>query len=39
MSAQPGSLRLPEPGKTYRVVQWATGRIGQASDVDRRSAK
>lgn len=24
-------LRRPEPGKVYRVVQWATGRIGQSA--------
>jgi len=31
MSTQLDSLRLPEPAKTYRVVQWATGRIGTSS--------
>lgn len=31
MSIQPNSLRLPDPNKIYRVVQWATGRIGAAS--------
>jgi hypothetical protein len=31
MSAHLASMRLPESGKTYRVVQWATGRIGQSS--------
>jgi 2,4-diaminopentanoate dehydrogenase len=31
MSARLDSLRLPDPNKVYRVVQWATGRIGQAS--------
>lgn len=31
MSTQSKSLRLPEPDRTYRVVQWATGRIGQSS--------
>ena len=25
------ALRLPDPNKTYRVVQWATGRIGECS--------
>ncbi len=24
-------LRMPEPGKTYRVVQWASGRTGSTS--------
>ena len=24
-------MRLPDPNKKYRVVQWATGRIGQSS--------
>jgi 4-hydroxy-tetrahydrodipicolinate reductase len=31
MSTQPGTLRLPDPNKVYRVVQWATGRIGTSS--------
>ncbi|MGF7237772.1 MAG: dihydrodipicolinate reductase [Frankia sp.] len=31
MSAQLGSLRMPDPNKTYRVVQWSTGRIGQCT--------
>lgn len=31
MSTQLKSLPLPDPDKTYRVVQWATGRIGEAS--------
>jgi 2,4-diaminopentanoate dehydrogenase len=31
MSTQPRSLRLPDPDKVYRVVQWATGRIGTSS--------
>jgi hypothetical protein len=31
MSAHLESPRRPDPGKKYRVVQWATGRIGQAS--------
>jgi len=31
MSTQQGSLRLPDPNKIYRVVQWATGRIGASS--------
>jgi hypothetical protein len=31
MSTQPRSLRLPDPNKIYRVVQWATGRIGASS--------
>ena len=31
MSAQLHSPRLTNPGKTYRVVQWATGRIGACS--------
>jgi 4-hydroxy-tetrahydrodipicolinate reductase len=31
MSEQESVLRLPEPGRRYRVVQWATGRIGAAS--------
>jgi 2,4-diaminopentanoate dehydrogenase len=31
MSAQPISLPLPDPKKIYRVVQWATGRIGASS--------
>jgi 2,4-diaminopentanoate dehydrogenase len=31
MSTRLDSLRLPEPNKVYRVVQWATGRIGQSS--------
>jgi hypothetical protein len=28
MSKHIDSLRMPEPGKVYSVVQWATGRIG-----------
>lgn len=31
MSTHLNSLPLPDPNKTYRVVQWATGRIGEAS--------
>jgi hypothetical protein len=31
MSTQQASLRLPDPDKIYRVVQWATGRIGASS--------
>jgi 2,4-diaminopentanoate dehydrogenase len=31
MSTEPRSLRLPDPAKVYRVVQWATGRIGASS--------
>ena len=31
MSMQLDSLRLPVRGKTYRVAQWATGRIGESS--------
>jgi len=31
MGAHSDSLRLPDPGKNYRVVQWATGRIGTSS--------
>jgi 2,4-diaminopentanoate dehydrogenase len=31
MSARLDSLRLPDPGATYKVVQWATGRIGESS--------
>ena len=31
MSTHPDSLRLPDPNKIYRVVQWATGRIGESS--------
>ena len=31
MSTQLDSLRRPDAQKTYRVVQWATGRIGEAS--------
>jgi hypothetical protein len=31
MSTHPDSLRLPVPNKIYRVVQWATGRIGESS--------
>ena len=31
MASQLQFLRLPEPGKVYRVVQWATGRIGACS--------
>jgi 2,4-diaminopentanoate dehydrogenase len=31
MSTQPRSVQLPDPDKIYRVVQWATGRIGETS--------
>src|SRR5688572_23837688 len=31
MSTRLDSLQLPNPNKTYRVVQWATGRIGTSS--------
>jgi hypothetical protein len=31
MSAQQETLLLPEPDKVYKVVQWATGRIGESS--------
>jgi len=31
MSAPANSMQLPEPGKVYKVVQWATGRIGVSS--------
>jgi 4-hydroxy-tetrahydrodipicolinate reductase len=31
MTTHLNSLRLPEPNKIYRVVQWATGRIGTSS--------
>ncbi len=31
MSAHLSSLQLPDPNKIYRVVQWATGRIGTTS--------
>jgi 4-hydroxy-tetrahydrodipicolinate reductase len=31
MNSQPNSLQQPDPAKIYRVVQWATGRIGQSS--------
>jgi hypothetical protein len=31
MSTHLDSLRLPDANKIYRVVQWATGRIGEAS--------
>jgi 2,4-diaminopentanoate dehydrogenase len=31
MNTQQESLRLPDPNKIYRVVQWATGRIGTSS--------
>jgi hypothetical protein len=31
MNSQLDSLRLPDTNGTYRVVQWATGRIGQVS--------
>lgn len=27
----PAALALPDPDKVYRVVQWATGRVGQVS--------
>jgi 4-hydroxy-tetrahydrodipicolinate reductase len=31
MSTPIDALRLPHPDKVYRVVQWATGRIGESS--------
>jgi hypothetical protein len=31
MSTRQAALRLPDPNKIYRVVQWATGRIGASS--------
>jgi 4-hydroxy-tetrahydrodipicolinate reductase len=31
MSAQTRTLRRPDPDKVYRVVQWATGRIGASA--------
>jgi hypothetical protein len=31
MSTRSDSLPLPDPNKIYRVVQWATGRIGESS--------
>ena len=31
MSTHLDSLRMPDANKTYKVVQWATGRIGEAS--------
>jgi 2,4-diaminopentanoate dehydrogenase len=31
MSTRPASLQLPDPNKVYKVVQWATGRIGACS--------
>jgi hypothetical protein len=31
MSSSQASLRKPDPNKIYRVVQWATGRIGAIS--------
>lgn len=31
MSGRPKVLQLPEPGRVYRVAQWATGRIGTSS--------
>jgi hypothetical protein len=31
MSTRQAALRLPDPKKIYRVVQWATGRIGASS--------
>ena len=31
MSAQMNSLSMPDPNRIYRVVQWATGRIGETS--------
>src|SRR5262245_52033175 len=31
MSAQSDSTRLPDRIRTYKVVQWATGRIGESS--------
>jgi 4-hydroxy-tetrahydrodipicolinate reductase len=31
MNANSYSMQRPDPAKVYRVVQWATGRIGEAS--------
>src|SRR5262245_51928364 len=31
MTAHQNSLQLPDPNRIYRVVQWATGRIGTSS--------
>jgi len=31
MNAKIATLRLPDPGRVYRVAQWATGRIGETS--------
>lgn len=31
MSPEARSLQLPDPGRVYRVAQWATGRIGTMS--------
>jgi len=31
MSAHLDSLPMPDPNKVYKVVQWATGRIGESS--------
>ena len=31
MSTEATTMRLPDPDQTYRVVQWATGRIGASS--------
>ena len=31
MSSEVRSLRLPDPNRVYRVVQWATGRIGASA--------
>ena len=31
MTTRLDSLRVPDPNKIYRVVQWATGRIGESS--------
>ena len=31
MSTQAKTMTLPDPDRTYRVVQWATGRIGASS--------
>ena len=31
MTQKTASLRRPDPGRVYRVAQWATGRIGASS--------
>lgn len=31
MSTRLNTIKLPDPNKKYRVVQWATGRIGECS--------